>query len=99
VSGRRARAGARAAEAALWVAVVLAGAYVLLPAAVDLVQTREQEAAETAVADGMEDVLREDQYTLRSFSSDPQAGEKIREQRARDARRVEEPETVPEEEY
>ena len=99
MSGRRARAGARAAEAALWAAVVLAGAYILLPAAVELVQTREQEAAETAAADGAEEVLREDQRTLGWFSSDPQAGEKIRTQRARDARRVEEPETVPEEEH
>ena len=90
MSPRRARTGARAVEIALWAAVVLAGAYVLLPAAVELVKTREEEAAATAKASAAEDQLRGGQRELEWFSSDPQAGEKIREQRAQDARRVEE---------
>ncbi len=88
MSERRARVGSRAVETALWVAVVLAGGYVLMPAAVELIQTREQETAETARADRAEERVRQAQSELYWFSADPIAAEKLAEKRLVDSRRV-----------
>ena len=91
MSERRARVGSRAVETALWAAVVLAGGYLLMPAAVELIQTREQEAVETARADAAEEDVRTAQHQLNRFSADPLAAEKVREQHLVDARTVDVP--------
>ena len=88
MSDRRARVGSRAVETALWVAVVLAGGYVLMPATVELILTREQEAEETARADQAEKEVQEIQDKLNWFSADPIAAEKVVELQGDDARRV-----------
>ena len=88
MSDRRARVGSRAVETALWVAVVLAGGFVLMPATVELILTREQEAIETERADGAEDMVRKAQGELSWFSADPIAAEKVLERQGDDARRV-----------
>ncbi|MDA0667829.1 MAG: hypothetical protein O3A95_05050 [Planctomycetota bacterium] len=66
----------RVLEFVLWGAVILAGGYVLLPAAVDLVQTRQQEAKEQADAATREDQLREEQQRLDLHGKDPDAARK-----------------------
>lgn len=69
----------RALEVLLWGAVVLVGGYLLLPAAVDLVRTRQQEDREHEKADLAEDSLRDSQGKLEQLADDPQALDKIRE--------------------
>jgi len=66
----------RVIEFVLWGAVILAGGYVLLPAAVELVQTRQQEGKEQADAAERERILREEQQRLDLFSKDPDAAAK-----------------------
>ena len=66
----------RILEFVLWGAVILAGGYVLLPAAVELVQTRQQESKEQADAAQREQILREEQQRLDLFSKDPDAAAK-----------------------
>lgn len=69
----------KAIEFVLWGAVILAGGYVLLPAAVELVQTRQQERTESQQADAMEKELREAQDRLEFFGTDPDAPRKKHE--------------------
>lgn len=70
----------RVIEFVLWGAVILAGGYVLLPAAVELVQTRQQEATEQADAAAREEKLREEQQRLDLHGKDPDAARKKAEQ-------------------
>ncbi len=71
----------------MWGAVILAGGYVLLPAAVDLVQTRQQEEQEAQTAQRQEQRLREAQDRLDLFAQDPDAARKKAELQAIQARR------------
>jgi len=66
----------RVMEFVLWGAVILAGGYVLLPAAVELVQTRQQESKEQAEASLREEKLQEEQQRLDLFGKDPDAARK-----------------------
>ena len=66
----------RVLEFVLWGAVILAGGYVLLPAAVELVQTRQQESKEQAEAAAREEKLREEQQRLDLHGKDPDAARK-----------------------
>ncbi|MGB0953807.1 MAG: hypothetical protein ACPG31_11315 [Planctomycetota bacterium] len=66
-------------EFVLWGAVILAGGYVLLPAAVELVQTRQQEETEVQQALDMEQDLRDAQDQLEFFGKDPDAARKKHE--------------------
>ena len=77
----------RAIEAALWGAVVLVGGYLLLPAAVDLVQTTQQEEQEAAEAAKLEEELRNKQDQIEMYPKDPEAAQKLAEQRALNGRR------------
>ncbi len=77
----------RAIEAGLWVAVVIVGGYLLLPAAVDLVQTTQQERREEAEAAKLEQQLEELQNRNDATAKDPEALQKIREQRELEMRR------------
>jgi len=69
----------RAIEFVLWGAVILAGGYVLLPAAVELVQTRQQESVESASADSVEEKLKQEQQRVDLWSKDPDAARKKKE--------------------
>lgn len=69
----------KAIEFVLWGAVILAGGYVLLPAAVELVQTRQQEENEEQQALDMEQSLRDAQDQLEIFGNDPDAARKKHE--------------------
>lgn len=77
----------RAVEAVLWGSVIVVGGYLLLPAAVDLVQTTQQEEYEEAEAAKLEDDLQDLQYRNDALGKDPEAIEKIIEQRALEGRR------------
>ena len=66
----------RVIEFVLWGAVILAGGYVLLPAAVELVQTRQQETKEQTEAAAREEKLREEQQRLDLHGKDPDAARK-----------------------
>jgi hypothetical protein len=77
----------RAIEGALWGAVILVGGYLLLPAAVDLVQTTQQEEQEAAEAAKLEEELDLHQDRVDVFSKDPEAAQKIAEQRDLEGRR------------
>lgn len=77
----------RAMEVVLWGAVIVLGGYLLLPAAVDLVQTTQQEAREEAEAAQLEDNLKGLQYRNDAVGKDPEAVQKISEQRALEGRR------------
>lgn len=77
----------RAVEAVLWGAVIVVGGYLLLPAAVDLVQTTQQEDLEEAETRRLEQELRERQNLNDALGKDPEALEKIAEQRALQGRR------------
>jgi hypothetical protein len=79
----------RALEVLLWGAVVLVGGYLLLPAAVDLVRTRQQEDRERMRAEEAETDLRTAQERLEQVGNDPQAIDKIRESQQLEARRGE----------
>jgi flagellar biosynthesis/type III secretory pathway M-ring protein FliF/YscJ len=87
VSKDRSRPGNRAFEFVLWGAVILVGGYVLLPAAVDLVRTRQQEGLEEAEATALEQKLREEQDRTDLWAKDPQAAEKKAELQAIEARK------------
>jgi len=71
----------------LWGAVVVVGGYVLLPAAVDLVRTRQQEENEQEIADEAQGQLQDAQQRLIQVGEDPQALQKIREAQELEARR------------
>ncbi|MDP7061935.1 MAG: hypothetical protein QF489_03255 [Planctomycetota bacterium] len=77
----------RALEGVLWGAVILVGGYLLLPAAVDLVQTSQQEEKEAAEAAKLEEELNRQQDRIDAFSKDPEAARKIAEQRDLEGRR------------
>ncbi|MCP4091808.1 MAG: hypothetical protein GY747_00010 [Planctomycetes bacterium] len=77
----------RAIEGVLWGAVILVGGYLLLPAAVDLVQTTQQEEQEAAEAAKLEEELDRQQDRIDAFSKDPEAAQKIAEQRDLEGRR------------
>ena len=77
----------RAIEAVLWGAVILVGGYLLLPAAVDLVQTTQQEEREEAETAELEKELAERQDLNHAVGVDPEAIDKILEQRAAEGRR------------
>lgn len=77
----------RAIEAVLWGAVIVVGGYLLLPAAVDLVQTTQQEEYEEAEAAKLEGELRDLQNRNDAVGKDPEAIEKIIEQRGLEGRR------------
>jgi hypothetical protein len=79
----------RALEVLMWGAVVLVGGYLLLPAAVDLVRTRQQEDRERLRAEEAEAGLRTAQERLEQVGNDPQAIDKIRESQQLEARRGE----------
>ncbi|MFK5956924.1 MAG: hypothetical protein QM477_10830 [Planctomycetota bacterium] len=66
-------------EFVLWGAVILAGGYVLLPAAVELVQTRQQESKENVEADTVEKKLKQEQQRVDLWSKDPDAARKKKE--------------------
>lgn len=86
MSGDTSRKREKAIEFVLWGAVILAGGYVLLPAAVELVQTKQQERAEASQADSMEQELRDAQDRLEFFGTDPDAPRKKHELEAIRAR-------------
>ena len=77
----------RAAEAVLWGAVIVVGGYLLLPAAVDLVQTTQQEDLEEAETLRLEQELKDRQNLNDALGKDPEALRKIAEQRAQEGRR------------
>jgi len=66
----------RVIEFVLWGAVILTGGFVLLPATVELVQTRQQESKEHTEADTVEGNLKQAQQRLDLWSKDPDAARK-----------------------
>jgi hypothetical protein len=69
----------RFVEAVLWGAVVVVGGYLLLPAAVDLVQTTQQEQREAQETAKLELELKQVQDRLVAFPEDPEALRKLAE--------------------
>ena len=65
----------------------MVGGYVLLPAAVDLVRTRQQEGLEEAESAALEQQLHEEQDRVDLFGKDPQSAEKKAELQAIEARK------------
>lgn len=77
----------RMLETVLWAAVILVGGHLLLPAAVDLVQTTQQEKREAEATRRLEQQLREVQDRLLAFPEDPEALRKLAELQAEKRRR------------
>ncbi|MBC8370356.1 MAG: hypothetical protein H8E25_10170 [Planctomycetes bacterium] len=70
------------ADGVLWLIAILAGIMFVLPKAVSLIQVREQEKIEQHKAQVAQQRLKDSQLRVEYLGTDPDAIEKINEQRA-----------------
>jgi hypothetical protein len=82
VTNKQIRRKALFTDGVLWLITILVGIMFLLPKAVSLIQVREQEKIEQQQAHISEQLLKESQLRLDYLGKDPDAVEKINEQRS-----------------